>query len=147
MTEWIEMGLIQPGDVPSQNEVDRALHMGWSWKYDQWKSDWQAAGFYAWKEHRFNLPWTGLLGTPCDVKLDLGFRQNRRRDPHNYVGTVTKWVIDGLVRAGLWPDDNPEWVTVHQPVLTVHKGVSKNAPLPAAVLLKPRSENADEGTL
>lgn len=28
----------------------------------------------------------------------------------NYVSTVGKALIDGLVRGGLWPDDTPEWV-------------------------------------
>lgn len=54
-----------------------------------------------------------------NVQVTIPFRMNRRRDPHNYVGTVVKAVVDGLVRAGLWPDDNPEFVTVLEPLLVV----------------------------
>ena len=37
----------------------------------------------------------------------------------NYVGTVVKAVIDGMVDAGCWPDDTAEWVEIRQPVLAV----------------------------
>lgn len=56
---------------------------------------------------------------PCTVRVTIPFPVNRRRDPHNYTGTVVKAVIDGLVRAGLWPDDNPNWITVLDPELVV----------------------------
>lgn len=39
---------------------------------------------------------------------------NTRRDPHNFFATV-KPIIDGLVHAGLWPDDTPEYVKVDEP--------------------------------
>jgi hypothetical protein len=42
----------------------------------------------------------------------------RRRDPHNYFATV-KPIIDGLVDAGLWPDDTPAWVTTTEPALRI----------------------------
>ncbi len=59
---------------------------------------------------------------PCQVKVIIPFREKRRRDPHNYVGTVCKWIIDGLVEAGVWPDDNPDWVEVAEPELVVRGG-------------------------
>lgn len=34
-----------------------------------------------------------------------------KRDPHNWIRT-TKWIIDGFVDAGLWPDDNSDYVVV-----------------------------------
>jgi crossover junction endodeoxyribonuclease RusA len=37
-----------------------------------------------------------------------------RRDPHNFFATV-KPIVDGLVHAGLWPDDTPEYVKVDEP--------------------------------
>lgn len=43
----------------------------------------------------------------------------RRRDPHNYFPTV-KPVVDGLIDAGLWPDDTPEWVTTTEPTLRAY---------------------------
>lgn len=55
---------------------------------------------------------------PCTVTIELPVKDNRRRDPHNYVATL-KAVIDGLVDAGVWPDDTPDYVTTTEPVLTV----------------------------
>lgn len=58
---------------------------------------------------------------PSVVTLTLSVRDKRRRDPHNYCGTVLKAVIDGLVRAGAWPDDTPEYVGHREPVFRVAK--------------------------
>lgn len=44
----------------------------------------------------------------------------RRRDPHNFAPTL-KHVIDGLVDAGLWPDDTPEYVRTLEPALAVRR--------------------------
>lgn len=63
-----------------------------------------------------------LRGTslgPSTVQVTIPFATNRRRDPHNYTGTVVKWIVDGLVRAGIWPDDTPEYVTVLDSLLVV----------------------------
>lgn len=54
---------------------------------------------------------------PCFVHIELPVR-DRRRDPSNYAPTV-KHIVDGLVDAGLWPDDTPEWVTTIEPTLRV----------------------------
>lgn len=55
----------------------------------------------------------GALASPSFVRVTFGVRDpGRRRDPHNYMPTV-KAIIDGLVDAGVWPDDTAEWVTVH----------------------------------
>lgn len=35
---------------------------------------------------------------------------NRRRDLDNIAGTGQKFVLDGLVAAGVLPDDGPDWV-------------------------------------
>lgn len=61
--------------------------------------------------------WWGQV--PVTVQVDLPFAKAARRDPHNYVGTNVKAVVDGLVSAGMVPDDTPEWVTVLEPTLTV----------------------------
>ena len=53
---------------------------------------------------------------PCFVQITLPVRDNRRRDPMNYVPTV-KAIVDGLVDAGVWPDDDSTWVTVMEPKL------------------------------
>jgi hypothetical protein len=47
---------------------------------------------------------------PAIVQVVIPFAQKRKRDPHNYCGTVLKAIVDGLVEEGLWPDDNPEWI-------------------------------------
>lgn len=57
---------------------------------------------------------------PGIVQIWLPFKDKRRRDPHNYCGTVLKAIIDGLVMAGCWPDDTPEWVGHREPV--IYKG-------------------------
>jgi hypothetical protein len=55
---------------------------------------------------------------PSIVQLEIGFRQDRKRDPHNYCGTVLKAVVDALVAVRLWPDDTPEWVGHRESILT-----------------------------
>ena len=46
---------------------------------------------------------------PCFVRVTFPVRDNRRRDADNPAPTV-KAIVDGLVDAGVWPDDTPEWV-------------------------------------
>lgn len=48
----------------------------------------------------------GLRGLqPCRVIAWLGFPDRRRRDPNNWWPTI-KALMDGLVDAGVWPDDD-----------------------------------------
>jgi crossover junction endodeoxyribonuclease RusA len=60
----------------------------------------------------------GYTLEPSLVTVYLPVKGNRRRDPHNYFPTV-KPIVDGLVDAGLWPDDTPEWVRCIEPTLVV----------------------------
>jgi Holliday junction resolvase RusA-like endonuclease len=53
------------------------------------------------------------------VLVYLPFTTHRRRDAHNYTGTVVKAIIDGLVSAEVWEDDNTNFVTVLDSVLYV----------------------------
>lgn len=55
---------------------------------------------------------------PCFVHVTIPFSRGARRDPHNFFATV-KPIVDGLVDAGLWPDDTTEWVTTVEPTLVV----------------------------
>lgn len=86
------------------------------------KATWRDAAFYEARKalgpgwRRDGLP-------PSTVTVQIPFPTNRRRDPHNYVGTVVKAIIDGMVLAGCWPDDNPDYVTVIEPKLTVGREV------------------------
>lgn len=54
---------------------------------------------------------------PVEIQVELAFKVRRRRDPHNYTGTVVKALVDGIVAAGLIPDDTPDWVTIMDPVI------------------------------
>lgn len=58
-----------------------------------------------------------VAGTPATITVVIPVPDNRRRDPANYY-PVAKACIDGLVLAGVWPDDNPHYVQVNEPVLT-----------------------------
>ena len=68
---------------------------------------------------------------PAIVCITYDVPDRRRRDPSNMIGH--KPIVDGLVDAGWWPDDTPEYVTVAEPVLRVVKG-----PLMVTVELRPR---------
>lgn len=54
------------------------------------------------------------------VAVELPVRDRRRRDPHNYTPTL-KAIVDGLVDAGLWPDDTPDHVHTLEPTLRVDR--------------------------
>jgi hypothetical protein len=73
-----------------------------------------------------------LIGKFGTVQVYLPFDRTEkqwaadRRDPHNYVGTMCKVIVDVLtddtrgkkiIEPRLWPDDTPEWVTVLEPIL------------------------------
>lgn len=66
------------------------------------------------------------------IRVTIPFDKKRRRDPHNYCGTVGKAIIDGLVNAGAWDDDTPDFVEHLAPILVVGKS------LPVKVELYPR---------
>ena len=72
------------------------------------------------------------------VQVVIPFREKRRRDAHNYTGTVVKAVVDGIARSGIVPDDTPEWVTVLDPILDVQPDRSK--PLQATIRIRPRED-------
>lgn len=74
-------------------------------------------------------------GTPITVQAVLPFRGVRVRDPHNYTGTVVKAIVDGIVQAGIVPDDNPAWVTVLDSELVV---IPAPEPLTVTVRIRPR---------
>lgn len=102
-----------PGEPPSINEMpmSRGGKMGWNRKRKSWAETVDAY-----------LPdYPELLAGlgPSNVHFDIGFENHRTRDPHNYTPTIVKWCIDAMVKGGVWPDDNPKYVTVIDPTLTV----------------------------
>lgn len=74
-----------------------------------------------WKESAFWMAkqagWRDLA--PSIVTATIPFDVDRRRDPHNYVGTCLKAIVDGLVLARCWPDDTSEYVRTLEPLLVV----------------------------
>lgn len=76
---------------------------------------WKEATKEAWESQP--RPHTPLLGHHV-ISLRIPFTTVRRRDPHNYCGTVLKAIVDGLVEGGVFPDDTPEHVGHREPVLT-----------------------------
>lgn len=98
--------------------INRAKH--WA-KTRRLLAPWRDAVGWAWNTTRRGR--REITNVPCDVYVTIPFDvtpgqwEGKRRDPHNYVGTVCKAIIDQLVEQGAWPDDTPEWVTVHEPTL------------------------------
>lgn len=129
----MELTFFPPTEIISQNEANRAAFgsigrsIGLRKKLGLWKEA-------AWA--------TALAAGVKDVgrskvTVTLPFRTAHRRDPHNYVGTVVKSIVDGLVQAKVWPDDTPEFVTVAEPVCVV---VEKDSVLRCVVTIEPELE-------
>ena len=78
---------------------------------------WRDTAYMHWCEA---FPGAGPSGRaapmPAEVHTVIPFPVHRRRDPINYARTV-KAIVDGLVLAGAWPDDTPDYVTQHIPTL------------------------------
>lgn len=103
-----------PKDVPpwSTNDAGRVHYMERNRRIQAWR---QAADNAA---REANIP--DLPLEPSFVRCTIPFWTHAaQRDPSNYVGTCHKAIVDGLVDAGFWPDDGPEWVIGIEPVLEV----------------------------
>lgn len=110
----IILDLGSPPAAPLSINQERNLH----WAARNRRLDpWKITTFWLAKEAK--LP-AAIDSAPATVTVVLPVRGHYRRDPANYYPTV-KAVVDGLVLAGVWPDDTPEYVTVNEPVLT-HTG-------------------------
>lgn len=75
---------------------------------------WRTAAYYG----ALKVPFAVRKHGPSVVTIELPVKGNRRRDPGNAYPTL-KACVDGAVDAGIWPDDNSEWVTVNEPVLNI----------------------------
>lgn len=98
-----------PGPVWSTNE-DRRLF--WAVRAERIKL-WHDAAFWIAKQQGWNHP--SQNNRPSTVRMTFTFPTARRRDSSNLVGTVVKASVDGLVAAGVFPDDTSEWVEVLEP--------------------------------
>lgn len=113
MTATCELVFLPPARLMSMNDRDH-----WRAKAKMTKL-WRAAAHNALRQSpevqakAYSRP----TRSPSIVHIVFPVRDRRRRDPHNYYPTV-KAIVDGLVDAGVWPDDTPEWVTTTEPTLT-----------------------------
>ena len=46
---------------------------------------------------------------------------NMKRDPDNLRGVATKYVLDGLVKAGIIPDDSPKYICAFEDVIVLDR--------------------------
>jgi len=117
----------------SENE-SRTIH--WATRRNRLKP-WKEIVLEAWYAMKDDPEVVAKVGDPGLVLVELPFDRTDkqwatdRRDPHNYVSTMCKVIIDvltdkatGSVKRGdkvietrLWPDDTAEWVKVIEPEL------------------------------
>jgi hypothetical protein len=50
---------------------------------------------------------------------------------------VCKAIIDGLVIGGLWPDDNPSYVSLEEPKLAIYTNFPPHVAPPVEIILTP----------
>lgn len=107
----------RPSPAISTNQAN-AMHWGTRRHH---LTPWQHATTWHAIQARRQQPaaWRSCSNRRCEVQITIPFPQSRRRDPHNYVGTICKTIVDALVTTGLWPDDTPEYVTVPEPRLVI----------------------------
>ncbi len=113
---------VPPAETLTMNKM---LH--WS-KRARLVKEWKAAAY--WAACQLGGPAQRRHG-PSLVTVTLPVTGKRVRDPHNWMPSV-KAVIDGLVAAGTWEDDNSDWVTVHEPILSTTSAI-------VVVLIEPRT--------
>ena len=95
------------------------------------KQAWRDRAYFGWiAAHPGQGPSGRAAPCPGEVFVTLPFAMNRRRDPINFARTV-KAIVDGMVMAGAWPDDTPEFVTQNIPTLVV-------GDLPVTIRVVPR---------
>lgn len=113
----LDLAFPSPGTAPSVNKFNGTR----SWQMRRRLLEpWREAVGWAWRTTP-PAQRTAIQGKPCSVTVTIPFTQKRTRDPHNYVTTVVKAMIDQLVKQDVWPDDSPEWITVVEPVLVIGK--------------------------
>ncbi|MFZ1363093.1 MAG: hypothetical protein WAS05_09235 [Candidatus Nanopelagicales bacterium] len=106
--------LAVPGRPVSHNDNERRH---WSTRRRRAKRLRQLAWALA-KKHQ--IP--DLTGR-CAVGIQVHFSDKRRRDASNYVSSMHKHLLDGLVDAGVLTDDTPGEVVELMP--TIHSGAEE----------------------
>lgn len=110
MNEWV-LTFPAPAEPLSMNDKDNR-------STGRQKQAWRDIAYYLYIEHFPGVGPKGRALPPCDVFTVIPFATNRRRDPINFTRTV-KAIVDGIQRAGAWPDDTDEYVTQHVPKLVL----------------------------
>lgn len=115
----IDWAMPQPGEVISLNRLSGrhpAVVAGH-------RRSWKDAGYWYGQTWRSELR-KNKIPTPLTdkvaIQFDFDMRSVRRRDGHNYAGTVCKWFIDGLVLAKFLQDDSSEWVELLDSTFTLN---------------------------
>lgn len=96
----------QPDRLVSSNHREH-----WA-KLQSTKKAWRDTATLAAVDTRFELD----PDVRWDVTMRLPVAKLMRRDPANWVGTIVKWTVDGLVAGGVWRDDDSKHVRVLEPV-------------------------------
>lgn len=94
-----------PGKLPGLNDLIAAAkgHGGRGWGYSKLKREWTDTVMLLAKARRL----------PSFQRVRIGFlwvEQSRRRDPDNIAAGGRKLILDGLVKAGVLPEDG--WAEV-----------------------------------
>lgn len=112
MSYTYEHVFAQPAKVVSINEIS-GRH--WAVAARNFKTFWEKAGWahgnelrHTLRKDRFQTP----LEVPATIQFVFSVEGTRRRDGHNYAGTVCKWFIDGMVLAKVFKDDTTEHLTL-----------------------------------
>lgn len=117
--------------------INKAHSLHWAARRKQ-TDPWRDTAIIVTRQARMQKArWWAAFPQPVTIQMDLPFRTGVRKDPHNYVGTVVKATVDGLVTGGLIPDDTPEWATILEPTISVQR--DKSHPLMVRVIIRPRS--------
>lgn len=85
-------------------------------EYVERKLIWKEAAYFACCAAFPEKGPSGRRMPPSDVRVMIPVSGKRVRDPSNWQPTV-KAIVDMMVQAGCWEDDNPEFVTQHEAVL------------------------------
>lgn len=75
----------------------------------EWKMAWRDTAYYRYIEMFPGVGPKGRALPPCAVHILLPCRTKVRRDASNFQATA-KPIVDGIQRAGAWPDDTDEYV-------------------------------------
>ena len=111
MSNMVVMTFTAPSRPLSINESNR---MHWAARTRRLK-DWGVMTKIAYR-HLDKGDREKLKGQKVKVYVHIPFSRKSRRDPHNYVGTNVKVIVDALIDAGMSPDDTSEYIEVAESV-------------------------------